>query len=198
MIPRTMHRAGCVKDRSRHFPLRGKQDPSPSRARSPSPATLDTQLEKAVSEALWHPLDPEVIHEPPGSRENGSAKGVDQRCRPFRRSRRRFSHRGAVLCHHGPRFTGLPHTDGGASAPRILQSIKTASSARPEQDEDPNPPFPSFSQSWRQPEPASLSLRTSSPKRCFSSSCNGARNLTQRKYLNSGTDQSNLGRSDDV
>ena len=25
------------------------------------PATLDTQLEKAVSEALWHPLDPEVI-----------------------------------------------------------------------------------------------------------------------------------------
>ena len=29
-------------------------------------ASLDTQLENAVSDALWHPLDPEVIHEPPG------------------------------------------------------------------------------------------------------------------------------------
>src|ERR1700736_389897 len=28
------------------------------------PVSLDTQLEKAVSGALWHPLDPEVIHEP--------------------------------------------------------------------------------------------------------------------------------------
>jgi hypothetical protein len=36
---------------------------------SPSPASLDTQLEKAVSNALWHPLDPEVIHEPPGLAE---------------------------------------------------------------------------------------------------------------------------------
>src|SRR5258708_30499609 len=37
-------------------------------ARDPifSPASLDTQLENAVSDALWHPLDPEVIHEPPG------------------------------------------------------------------------------------------------------------------------------------
>ena len=32
-------------------------------------ASLDTQLEKAVSSALWHPLDPEVIHEPPGLAE---------------------------------------------------------------------------------------------------------------------------------
>jgi hypothetical protein len=36
---------------------------------SPSPAALDTQLEKAVSNALWHPLDPEVIREPPGLAE---------------------------------------------------------------------------------------------------------------------------------
>jgi hypothetical protein len=35
-------------------------------ARAPvaSPGPLDTQLESAVSGALWHPLDPEVIHEP--------------------------------------------------------------------------------------------------------------------------------------
>jgi hypothetical protein len=29
-------------------------------------ASLDTQLENAVSDVLWHPLDPEVIHEPAG------------------------------------------------------------------------------------------------------------------------------------
>src|SRR6476661_7042927 len=34
------------------------------RAPASPPASLDTQLEKAVSGALWHPLDPEVIHEP--------------------------------------------------------------------------------------------------------------------------------------
>jgi hypothetical protein len=28
------------------------------------PVSLDTQLEKAVAGALWHPLNPEVIHEP--------------------------------------------------------------------------------------------------------------------------------------
>jgi len=41
----------------------------PTRSPIPSPASLDTQLEKAVSNALWHPLDPEVIHEPPGLAE---------------------------------------------------------------------------------------------------------------------------------
>jgi hypothetical protein len=61
-----MHRAGCAKSRTRHFPPRPKQDPSPSGPRSPPPASLDIQLENAVSDALWHPLDPEVIHEPAG------------------------------------------------------------------------------------------------------------------------------------
>ena len=31
-----------------------------------APASLDHQLESAVSDALWRPLDPEVIYEPPG------------------------------------------------------------------------------------------------------------------------------------
>ncbi|MEA2865202.1 MAG: hypothetical protein QOC84_3158 [Bradyrhizobium sp.] len=34
------------------------------RAPGSPPGSLDTQLENAVSGALWHPLDPEVIHEP--------------------------------------------------------------------------------------------------------------------------------------
>lgn len=42
------------------------QDAVSEAARAPvaPPASLDTQLENAVSGALWHPLDPEVIHEP--------------------------------------------------------------------------------------------------------------------------------------
>jgi len=32
-------------------------------------ASLNVQLENAVSSALWHPLDPEVIQEPPGLAE---------------------------------------------------------------------------------------------------------------------------------
>jgi hypothetical protein len=42
--------------------LREKRDGS--QAPVPAPAAMDTQLEKAVSEALRHPLDPELIHEP--------------------------------------------------------------------------------------------------------------------------------------
>lgn len=60
--------------------LRDRSDARPAASRdagadpmrnppSPSPASLDTQLEKAVSNALWHPLDPEVIREPPGLAE---------------------------------------------------------------------------------------------------------------------------------
>lgn len=41
----------------------------PTRGPLSPPASLDTQLEKAVSSALWHPLDPEVIREPPGLAE---------------------------------------------------------------------------------------------------------------------------------
>jgi hypothetical protein len=42
----------------------------PVRGPSSRPASaLDSQLENAVSSALWHPLDPEVIQEPPGLAE---------------------------------------------------------------------------------------------------------------------------------
>jgi hypothetical protein len=42
----------------------------PVRSPNARPASaLDSQLENAVSSALWHPLDPEVIQEPPGLAE---------------------------------------------------------------------------------------------------------------------------------
>jgi hypothetical protein len=48
-----------------------RSDTALESVRSPlqAPASLDTQLENAVSNALWHPLDPEVLHEPPGLAE---------------------------------------------------------------------------------------------------------------------------------
>ena len=47
-------------------PLSNEANPEPARAPISPPVSLDTQLENAVSSALWHPLDPEIIHEPPG------------------------------------------------------------------------------------------------------------------------------------
>lgn len=59
-----------LRDRSDARPTASREAAAePMRNLSPSPASLDTQLEKAVSNALWHPLDPEVIHEPPGLAE---------------------------------------------------------------------------------------------------------------------------------
>lgn len=52
--------------------LAPSQETSAEPVRSPNSrpaASLDTQLEHAVSSALWHPLDPEVIQEPPGLAE---------------------------------------------------------------------------------------------------------------------------------
>lgn len=52
--------------------LAPSQETSAEPVRSPNSrpaASLDTQLENAVSSALWHPLDPEVIQEPPGLAE---------------------------------------------------------------------------------------------------------------------------------
>jgi hypothetical protein len=43
------------------------QEPTTEQSgRAPAGATFDAQLENAVSEALRHPLDPEVVRQPPG------------------------------------------------------------------------------------------------------------------------------------
>lgn len=59
-----------LRDRSDARPAASREAAAEPMRNPPSaPASLDTQLEKAVSNALWHPLDPEVIHEPPGLAE---------------------------------------------------------------------------------------------------------------------------------
>ena len=51
-----------------YYAPRWLRERSAARAASPetpfSPASFDTQLESAVSDALRHPLDPEIMHEP--------------------------------------------------------------------------------------------------------------------------------------
>jgi hypothetical protein len=79
-------RMSILNERSRFNPedpshfappwLRERPDSSPSASRETTsepfrgptrpPASLNTRLENAVSGALWHPLDPEIIQEPPG------------------------------------------------------------------------------------------------------------------------------------
>jgi hypothetical protein len=59
-----------LRDRSDARPAASREAAAEPMRNPPSaPASLDTQLEKAVSNALWHPLDPEVIREPPGLAE---------------------------------------------------------------------------------------------------------------------------------
>lgn len=56
-----------LRERSEARPPLSKEARSePARAPISPPASLDTQLENAVSNALWRSLDPEIIHEPPG------------------------------------------------------------------------------------------------------------------------------------
>jgi hypothetical protein len=54
-----------LRDRSeQRAPASQEPRSEPIRSVVSPPVSLDIQLEKAVSGALWHPLNPEVIHEP--------------------------------------------------------------------------------------------------------------------------------------
>ena len=48
-----------LRERPRPAPVQGAHPDTPF-----APATFDSQLESAVSDALRHPLDPEMMHEP--------------------------------------------------------------------------------------------------------------------------------------
>jgi len=123
------------------------------------PATLNTQLEKAVSEALWHPLDPEVIHEPPGF-----AREMDQQRALISVAGRFAAAVGVsaivalffVIMIPASRDHAL-QADGGASASSgILQSIKTALYRPAQRDDDSKPALSEF-------QPILASTRTGQP-----------------------------------
>jgi len=123
------------------------------------PASLDTQLEKAVSEALWHPLDPEVILEPPGF-----AHEMDQQ-KALISVAGRFAAAVGVSAIVALFFVIMipasrdhaQQADGGASAtPGILQSIKTALYRPSQKDDDLKPALSEF-------QPILASTRTGPP-----------------------------------
>jgi hypothetical protein len=61
-----------LRDRSESSPPPEATEPKkaePIKSPVAASASLDHQLENAVSDALWRPLDPEVIYEPPGFEE---------------------------------------------------------------------------------------------------------------------------------
>jgi hypothetical protein len=123
------------------------------------PASLDTQLEKAVSEALWHPLDPEVILEPPGF-----AREMDQQ-RALISVAGRFAAAVGVSAIVALFFVIMipasrdhaQQADGAAAAtPGILQSIKTALYRPGQKDDDLKPALSEF-------QPILASTRTGQP-----------------------------------
>lgn len=61
-----------LRERSESSPPSEATEPKkaePIKSPIATSASLDHQLENAVSDALWRPLDPEVIYEPPGFEE---------------------------------------------------------------------------------------------------------------------------------
>ena len=68
-----------------------------------TPGPLDTRLEGAVSKALWHKLDPEVIQDSPQlTSDLARRKALFTGRRPLRSRRRGFGRGGVVLRHHDP------------------------------------------------------------------------------------------------
>jgi len=125
----------------------------------PPPGSLDTQLEKAVSEALWHPLDPEVIHEPPGF-----AREMDQQ-RALISVAGRFAAAVGVSAMVALFFVIMipasrdhaQQAEGGAPASTgILQSIKTVLYRPGQKDDDLKPALSEF-------QPILASTRTGQP-----------------------------------
>ena len=133
-----------LRDRSEARPAASREPAAePVRSAISSPASLDTQLEKAVSNALWHPLDPEIIHEPPGLAEEldrgtalitvagrfAAAVGVSAIVALF-----------FVIMVPASRLPG----SGGSSAAGIIQSFKAALIQPGQSDEASKPAIADF------------------------------------------------------
>ena len=136
--------------------LREKSEMPPSPARETRseiargnfpPASLDTQLENAVSDALWHSLAPEVIHEPPGY-----ASEVDRR-RALISVASRFAAAVAVSAIVALFFVIMipasrdraPQPDGAASpSSGIWQSIRNALYRSAQSEDDSKPALSEF------------------------------------------------------
>ena len=125
-------------------------------ARSPlqAPASLDTQLENAVSNALWHPLDPAIIHEPPGL-----ADELDRSAALITVAVRFAAAVGVsaiVALFFVIMVPAARQADSGAAASALMRSIKAVLLQPDQSDEGSKPAIAEF-------EPILASSRTGQP-----------------------------------
>jgi hypothetical protein len=115
----------------------------PVRSLISSPASLNIQLENAVSDALWHPLDPEIIYEPPGL-----AVELDRRA-ALMTVAGRFAAAVGVSAIVALFFVIMvpasrPADAGGSTTSRIIQSIKAVLLHPGQRDEGSKPAIAEF------------------------------------------------------
>jgi hypothetical protein len=132
-----------------------RSDTALESVRSPlsAPGSLDTQLENAVSNALWRPLDPEIIHEPPGLAEE------DRRAALMTVAVRFVAAVGVsaiVALFFVIMVPASRQTDSGAAASALMHSIKAVLLQPGQRDEGSKPAIDEF-------QPILASSRTSQP-----------------------------------
>jgi hypothetical protein len=114
----------------------------PVRSPISAPASLDTQLENAVSSALWHPLDPEIIHEPPGLAEE-----LDQSAALIKVAGRFAAAVGVsaiVALFFVIMVPASRPSDGGSAISGIMRSIKAVLLAPAQRDDGVKPAIAEF------------------------------------------------------
>jgi hypothetical protein len=114
----------------------------PVRSPISPPASLDMRLKNAVSDALWHSLDPEVIHEPPGIERE-----LDRRTALMSVAGRvaaAVGVSGIVALFFVIMLPALRLPDGGSTTSAILQSMKSALLQPGQRGEDSKPAIAEF------------------------------------------------------
>jgi hypothetical protein len=112
-----------------------------------SPHSFDSLLEEAVAESLRHPLDPEVMHEPPGF-----VRELDRRMAILSVAGRFAAAIGVsaivalffVIMVPASRDYARQPDGNGTSVSGVLQSLKTALSQPRQKDDDAKPALAEF------------------------------------------------------
>jgi hypothetical protein len=114
---------------------------------SSTPHSFDSLLEEAVAESLRHPLDPEVMHEPPGF-----VRELDRRMAILSVAGRFAAAIGVsavvalffVIMVPASRDYARQADGGGTSVTGVLQSLRTALSQPRQKDDDSKPALAEF------------------------------------------------------
>jgi hypothetical protein len=121
-----------------------------------SPHSFDALLEEAVAESLRHPLDPEVMHEPPGF-----VRELDRRMAILSVAGRFAAAIGVsaivalffVIMVPASRDYARQPDGNGTSVSGVLQSLKTALSQPRQKDDDAKPALAEFQTILASPAP---------------------------------------------